>query len=267
MFVGNKAFTNLPRKFNVGISGCTEHCTHAESQDLALTPAVKTGDGRDRHGFNVAVGGKMGSGGCRIASPLDIFVEPGEAAALCREIVLLFRDHGSRGARNRARLSFLVENWGAERFPAGARSGDGAGRSNAPARDARVEPGRRPHRRPPAEAGGPQLRRPAGRRSAAMPAAQLRDVARAADGVRDGRDPVHDEPERRRSRTSPTRGFPRCWPIRSCATCRTTRPAPPRGLVACTGIDYCHFALIETKELAVQHGRVPRRRACPTISA
>ena len=40
-FLRNKAFTNLPRKFNVGITGCTEHCTHGESQDLALTPAMR----------------------------------------------------------------------------------------------------------------------------------------------------------------------------------------------------------------------------------
>jgi sulfite reductase beta subunit-like hemoprotein len=46
MFLRNKAFTNLPRKFNVNISGCTEHCTHAEFQDLALTPAIKEVAGR-----------------------------------------------------------------------------------------------------------------------------------------------------------------------------------------------------------------------------
>src|SRR5260370_26774671 len=40
MFVGNKAYTNLPRKFNVGITGCREHCTHSETQDIALGPAV-----------------------------------------------------------------------------------------------------------------------------------------------------------------------------------------------------------------------------------
>ena len=116
LLLRNKAFTNLPRKFNVGITGCTEHCTHAETQDLALTPALATVDGRERHGFNVAVGGKIGSGGCRVATPLDVFVEPERAAALCSEIAFIFRDYGSRAARNRARLAFLVEEWGAERF-------------------------------------------------------------------------------------------------------------------------------------------------------
>ena len=77
MFMGNKAFTNLPRKFNVAITGCTENCGHTDAQDLSLTPAATTIDGRPVHGFNVAVGGKMGSGGCRLASPLNVFVDPG----------------------------------------------------------------------------------------------------------------------------------------------------------------------------------------------
>jgi ferredoxin-nitrite reductase len=41
MFVGDKAFTNLPRKFNVTITGCRDNCTHAETQDLVLVPATQ----------------------------------------------------------------------------------------------------------------------------------------------------------------------------------------------------------------------------------
>src|SRR5262249_321458 len=84
-FLRNKEFTNLPRKFNVTITGCVDGCVHAESQDLALVPAVACLDGRDVFGFNVLVGGKMGSGGFQAASALDVFVRPEEAAALCAE--------------------------------------------------------------------------------------------------------------------------------------------------------------------------------------
>jgi ferredoxin-nitrite reductase len=70
------------------------------------------------NGFNVLVGGKLGSGGYRIASPLDVFVAPEEAAELCRAIILTFRDHGPREARNKARLAFLLEQWGVARFRA-----------------------------------------------------------------------------------------------------------------------------------------------------
>src|SRR4030095_5291733 len=67
IFLGNKAFTNLPRKFNVTITGCVEHCTPGETQDISMTPAIATRDWREIVGLNVAVGGKQGSGGARVA--------------------------------------------------------------------------------------------------------------------------------------------------------------------------------------------------------
>src|SRR5262245_8559866 len=118
MFVGDKAFTNLPRKFNVTITGCRDNCTHAETQDLALVPATQLQNGAEVKGFNVLVGGKLGSGGYRIASPLNVFVTPEQAAELCRAIVLVFRDHGLRQARNKARLAFLLEQCGVDTFRA-----------------------------------------------------------------------------------------------------------------------------------------------------
>src|SRR5262249_9246738 len=61
---GNPEFVNLPRKFNITITGCIANCTHTESQDIALVPAVQRG----RAGFNILVGGKMGSGGFTVAA-------------------------------------------------------------------------------------------------------------------------------------------------------------------------------------------------------
>jgi len=253
MFVGNKAFTNLPRKFNVGISGCIEHCTHAESQDLALSPAVKTSSGQTRHGFNVAVGGKMGSGGCKIAAPLDIFVEPAEAADVCREIVLLFRDHGSRAARNRARLSFLLEKWGADRFRRELEQR--LTRTLEPAgRDARIQRG--------ADHIGIHKQKQAGLNYAGLlvavgrvAASTLREVARVATkyGTGDIRFTTTQNiiiphvPDAMLSRF-------RSEPL--LANLPVDPPGALRGLVACTGIDYCHFALIETKEIAVKTAEI-----------
>ena len=114
--LGNPALANLPRKMNVDITGCLENCTHSESQDIAMTPALRERDGQP--GFNVAVGGKMGSGGMTVARPLDIFVEPGDAPLLAAEIVRLFSDEGFREQRKQARLAFLLEEWGVERFRA-----------------------------------------------------------------------------------------------------------------------------------------------------
>ena len=95
LIVGNREFTNLPRKFNVTITGCLENCCHAETQDIGLVPAYRELEGRQVNGFNVLVGGKQGSGGYRPATPLDVFVPPEEAARLALEITAIFRDHGA----------------------------------------------------------------------------------------------------------------------------------------------------------------------------
>ena len=115
-FVGNREFTNLPRKFNVAVTGCPENCLHTETQDLALIPA-ESGVGHSKAiGFNVLVGGKLGSGGYRIASPLNVFVRPTEAVEICAAIVLIYRDFGSRELRTQNRLAFLIDEWGEARF-------------------------------------------------------------------------------------------------------------------------------------------------------
>ena len=62
-FVGNKEFSNLPRKFNVAMTGCVDNCVLLETQDIGLSPAVRQVDGHAVAGFNVMVGGKQGSGG------------------------------------------------------------------------------------------------------------------------------------------------------------------------------------------------------------
>src|SRR6202011_3263429 len=109
---GNPEFTNLPRKFNITVTGCLDNCTHNESQDVALVPAGKGG----RFGFNVLVGGKMGSGGFTIASALNVFVEPFEAAAVVTELVKIYRDHGPREARSKCRFAFLLAEWGVRKL-------------------------------------------------------------------------------------------------------------------------------------------------------
>jgi NAD(P)H-nitrite reductase large subunit len=251
-FLRNKSFTNLPRKFNVAITACTENCTHTETQDLALTPALKIVRGEEVKGFNIAVGGKMGSGGLRVASHLNVFATPGEAAALCSHITLLFRDHGSRRARNRARLAFLIDQMGVERFRQELERRVGY-RLLTAGRDMRTSEhadhlGISRQRQPGLYSVG--LSVPVGR----ITATQLVEVARAAETygsgdvrITTGQDLIvpniaeaHlpqliDEPILEQLPHEPS--------------------GVMRGLVSCTGIDYCHMALIETKELALKTAR------------
>src|SRR5439155_7475706 len=114
--VGNKALSSLPRKFNVSITGCTDNCLPLETQDIAMAPAFRTDDDGTIFGFNVLVGGKSGSGGFTPARSLDLFVEPDQAVEVGTAIIALFSEFGSRQTRSEARLYFLLEEWGVDRF-------------------------------------------------------------------------------------------------------------------------------------------------------
>src|SRR5207244_13066758 len=94
---GNPEFGNLPRKFNMTITGCAENCTHNESQDLALVPATKFIHGTLYSGFHILVGGRMGSGGFTIGSILAGFVGRVQAQDVVIEIINFFRDKGVAG--------------------------------------------------------------------------------------------------------------------------------------------------------------------------
>ena len=251
-FLGNKAFTNLPRKFNVAITACTASCTHAETQDVALTPATKIVEGEEVKGFNVSVGGKVGSGGLRLASPLGVFVQPEQAASICSHITLLFRDYGSRRARNRARLSFLIEAWGVSRFREELERRVGyrlmtAGRDVRTARHA-DHVGILPQRQPGLHSVG--LSVPVGR----ITSQQILKVANLAEiyGTGDVRVTTGQNlivPNIHESRLRELEKEP------IFAELPHNPSGMMRGLVSCTGIDYCHMALIETKELALKTGR------------
>ena len=242
IFLRNPAFTNLPRKFNVTITGCRENCTHSETQDIAMTPAVLDSDGTP--GFNVAVGGKMGSGGMTVAQPLDVFAAPHEAGRLAAEITLLFRDEGARGPRTKARLAFLVQDWGVERLRAKLEERWGAPLARA-GRDARSAKrtdhlGVQPQGQDGLHSVG--LCVPTGR----IESRHLSEMADLADRYGTGEIRLTTDqnaiivnvPE---AKLPALLGEPLLEALSPNAHPFT------RGLVTCTGVDYCNLALIETK--------------------
>jgi ferredoxin-nitrite reductase len=251
-FVGNKEFSNLPRKFNVAITGCIDNCVPLETQDIAMSPAVKLIEGQLIPGLNAMVGGKSGSGGFTSAQPLDVFVRPEEAAELAAQIVLLFRDCGPRETRSRVRLAFLIEDWGMERFRAELESRIGHSLERA-GQDARGS-----HRTdhiaiaPEHELGvySLGLSVPIGR----LTSDQLMKVADLAD--RYGRGEIrltHDQ-----NIILPhivDRHLP--WLLNE-PFLQELRPDPTpavRGTVSCTGLGTCDLALAETKELSLEVAR------------
>ena len=112
---GNPAFTNLPRKFNIAIAGCRDNSTHAEINDLAFVPAFKD-DNKQIFGFNVLVGGFFSAKRIAAAIPLNVWVAPEDVVALCEALLIVFRDNGLRENRAKARLMFLIDEWGIEKF-------------------------------------------------------------------------------------------------------------------------------------------------------
>ena len=111
-FTGNREYANLPRKFKMSITGCTEDCAQAEINDIGLLPA-RLEDGTI--GFNVRVGGGL-SDGPRMASDLDVFVRPDEVVELTRAIAQVFGELGNRENRWTARMRYLVQELGPEGF-------------------------------------------------------------------------------------------------------------------------------------------------------
>ena len=110
--VGGKRFSNLPRKFNLSMTGCREDCGHAQTHDLSFVPATRDGE----VGFNVLVGGALGGMTPEYAQPLDAFVSVDDSIGLALAILEVYRDHGLREKRKQSRLKWLLREWGIERF-------------------------------------------------------------------------------------------------------------------------------------------------------
>jgi ferredoxin-nitrite reductase len=111
-FTGNREYANLPRKFKMSVTGCLEDCAQAEINDIGMLPA-RLEDGT--LGFNLRVGGGL-SDGPRMASDIDVFVRLEEAVEITRGIAQVFGELGNRENRWTARMRYLVQELGPEGF-------------------------------------------------------------------------------------------------------------------------------------------------------
>ncbi len=112
VFLGKKKYADMPRKFNVAVLGSKTDSINAQFNDICLYLAQKEG----KLGFNVYLGGKIGSGGPVKAVDMDIFIEPYEAPDLCRVVFDIYATFGNRENRSKNRLFFLLQEWGVDRF-------------------------------------------------------------------------------------------------------------------------------------------------------
>src|SRR5579875_2642702 len=239
------------------ITGCREDCAHAQTQDLGFLPATRATPGGRQTGFNVLVGGALGGTSPRLATPLDVFVTPEQVVPFFLALLTVYRDHGPREQRTKARLKWLIAEWGEEHLRAAVERELGyslarAGRTET-RRTAGDHLGVHPQREPGLLYVG--LHVPVGR----IQATQLSALADLADRYGNG------ELRLTVDQNVIVPGVPaaRVRDLLREPLLQELRPDPPsvwRNLVACTGNDYCHFSLIDTKGCAIALARALEER-------
>jgi sulfite reductase (ferredoxin) len=111
-YVGNPEFSNLPRKWKTSMSGCVDHCTEPEIDDVSFVGVVNE-DGEA--GYDLWVGGGL-STNPMFAKRIGVFVRPDQVTDVWAGCTSIFRDYGYRRSRNHARIKFLMADWGPEKF-------------------------------------------------------------------------------------------------------------------------------------------------------
>ena len=114
--LGHPDVQNFGRKFKPSFSGCRQHsCGLAAIHDLGFTAVTREVDGEVKRGFRVVVGGGLGTVPYQ-AKVLDEFMAPEEILPVTQAISRIFARHGEKKTRSRARIKFLVDKWGIEKF-------------------------------------------------------------------------------------------------------------------------------------------------------
>src|SRR6266536_2179050 len=114
--LNDRALYGLPRKFNVAFDGGGLIPVLEDTNDIGFQ-AVEVIDG---HGiepglwFRLALGGITGHRD--FARDTGVIIRPKDATEVADAVVRVFIEHGDRNNRNKARLKYLLDAWGFERF-------------------------------------------------------------------------------------------------------------------------------------------------------
>ena len=250
-FNGNPEFQNLPRKYKVTVCGCTAWCSYPEINDVGLT-AVRRGD---EVGFSIRVGGGL-STRPHLAIKLDAFIKQEQVLDVVKAITAIFRDSDElRRNRAKARLKFLFigKQWDATSFLAeiNRRLGytlDAAVDDQAPTDVYRDHVGIHPQKQPGLHYAGFSVT------SGRITPTQLDQWAALADEFGQGRlrlttmqniivlDIPTEQIDAFREAARVT-GVP------------LEASAFQRGVLSCTGSQYCKLAVAETKQFSIQLAR------------
>jgi sulfite reductase (ferredoxin) len=110
--LGNPAYSNLPRKFKTAVTGHPSHDVAPEVNDVAFVGTVHPEHGP---GFDLWVGGGL-STNPMLAEKAGVWIPVEDVADVWEGVASIFRDYGYRRLRSRARLKFLVADWGIDKF-------------------------------------------------------------------------------------------------------------------------------------------------------
>jgi len=258
-FIGDEDLANLPRKFKSAITGHPSLDVLHEINDISLVGVVHPELGP---GYDLWVGGGL-SVAPRLAERLGAFVRPDQAADVWHGTIRLFQDYGYRRLRTKARLKFLLAAWGAQRFREvleteylGYALADGP----APASSTL-----------PADHIGVHSQKDGRHYVGLAPT-----VGRVSGGILRGLADAAEMSGARRIRFTPhQKVLVLDVPAEGVDTLieqagrlgLTASPSPfRRATLACTGIEYCKFAFVETKSTAANLiGELERRLADVTL--
>jgi sulfite reductase (ferredoxin) len=111
-YLGDREYSNLPRKFKTALTGHPSHDVAPEINDVSFVATVHPTLGP---GFDLWVGGGL-STNPMLAQKLGVWIGLDEVADVWEGVISVFRDYGYRRLRSRARLKFLVADWGVAKF-------------------------------------------------------------------------------------------------------------------------------------------------------
>ncbi len=244
-YLGDPAYANLPRKFKTSISGCSVFCTNHEINDVALVGVVHPELGP---GYDLWVGGGL-STNPKLGLRLGAFVEPSRVAEVWEGVISVFRDYGYRRSRTHARLKFLLADWGPDRFREvleqeflSAPLPDGPAPATPP-RNSRDHVGVHPQKDGRFYVGTVA-------RSGRTSGTQLQRVAALAEQYGGGRVATPAQ-QGLVLLDVPAEHVDALVAALELEDLRVRPSAFRRGTMACTGLEFCKLAIVETKARAV----------------
>lgn len=244
-WLGRDEFHNLPRKFKSAISGSPRQDVTHEIQDLSF---IGVNHPQLGPGFDVYVGGGL-STNPMLAQRLGVWVSLEQVPDVWVATVRLFRDYGYRRLRNRARLKFLVAAWGVEKFRE-ILENDYLGYPLADGPAAPINPGNRDHIGVHKQKDGrfylgvkPTVGHATGE--------QLVAIANAATRHNVHRLRTTVDKELLFLDVEPEQVEPLSQALDEIGL--YTKPSEfRRGVVSCTGLEFCKLALVTTKARAIE---------------